>query len=156
MEIPGPTSRLDAAVCLAVYSAANATVQLYRELLAPWGLTFQQLMVLGVLHESGETTPGEIAEALMVDSSSVTGLLSRMERAGLVERDVDRADRRRVLVRPTTHAGRTLGQLEWLEGCLAEAIALDPEEARDLVSRLHALRDTVSAFTRPTPAPTTA
>lgn len=154
METNDPTNRMDAAVCLAVYGAANATLQLYRDLLAPWGLTFQQLMVLGVLQEAGETTPGGIADALMVDSSSVTGLLNRMERAGMIERDVDRADRRRVLVRSTSHARETLGRLGWIEDCLAEAVALDDDAARDLVTRLHALRDTVSAFTRPETAAT--
>ncbi len=142
-------SRLHEAVCLALYSATNATVQLYRDLLAPWGLSYQQVMVLGLLWEEGETTPGRIAEALMLDSSSVAGLLNRLQAAGLVERETDPSDRRRVRVTSTERGREIAGQLGWLEDCLTRAIALDRDQAHDLVTRLHELRETIAAFPRP-------
>ncbi|UNX53826.1 MarR family transcriptional regulator [Georgenia sp. TF02-10] len=141
--------RLSEAVCLALYSAMNATLQLYRDLLAPWGLTYQQLMVLAVLWEHEEATPGRIAETLMLDSSSVAGLLNRLERAGLVSREVDPDDRRRVRVRATPDSQEVRGQLGWLEDCLTQAMDLDPGAAHELVARLSGLRETVSTFPRP-------
>jgi len=142
-------TRMNEAVCLALYSAMNATVQLYRDLLAPWGLTYQQLMVLGVLWQEDEGTPGRIAHALMLDSSTVAGLLKRLEAAGLVRRDADAGDRRRVRVVATDASRAIAGELGWLESCLAEAIALTPAQAEDLVRRLHALRASVTAYPRP-------
>lgn len=141
--------RLNEALCLALYSTMNATLQLYRDLLAPVGLTYQQLLVLAILWESDESTPGRIADDLMLDSSSVAGLLGRMERAGLIDRAVDETDRRRILVRPTAHSKDIRDRLGWLEGCVSEAMALDHAEAADLVGRLHGLRQTMTDYPRP-------
>ncbi len=141
--------RMDQAVCLALYSAMNATVQLYRDLLAPWGLTYQQLMVLGVLWQESEATPTRIGEVLMLDSSTVAGLIKRLEAAGLVHREPDPGDRRRVRVLPSAQSRTIARELGWLEACLAEAIDLTPAQAGDLITRLHALRESVTRFPRP-------
>lgn len=147
---------LDKAVCHALYSAANATLQLYRDLLAPWGLTYQQLLVLGLLWEEGTVTPGRIGEALLIDTSSVAGLLRRLQRDGLVERDVDAADRRRVLVTATAKADGIRSELGFLEECMIRAVDLDEPSALALIDQLHALRSSLAAFPRPEPALRTA
>ncbi|RZI94237.1 MAG: MarR family transcriptional regulator [Microbacterium sp.] len=145
-------SRLNQAVCFALYSAMNATVQLYRDLLAPWGLTYQQLMVLGVLWQETEATPTRIGDALMLDSSTVAGLLKRLEAADLVHREPDPDDRRRVRVLPSEQSRAIASELGWLEACLADAIDLTPTQAGDLISRLHTLRESVIRFPRPAAA----
>lgn len=142
-------ARRNEAVCLALYSTMNATLQLYRDLLSPWGLSYQQLMVLGLLWSEGEQTPGEISAALMLDSSSVAGLLSRMQGAGLIERETSPDDRRRVRVTPTARSQEIVAELGWLEGCMTQAIDLEPDEAHDLVTRLNDLRERLTAFPRP-------
>ena len=68
-----PSVTLEDSVCFAVYSAAQATVQLYRDLLAPWGVTYQQLLVLGILWRDESTSPGRIADELHLDASTITG-----------------------------------------------------------------------------------
>lgn len=63
----------------------------------PWtrlNLTREQLRVLFALSEKGSSTPGEIAALLGVSRASMTGLLSRMEGLGLIERKVKTGDRR--------------------------------------------------------------
>ncbi len=142
---------IDDVLCHALYSTAQATVQLYRDLLAPWGVSFQQLMVLGVLWRDGEQTPGGIAEALSLDSSSVAGLLGRMQSAGLIERAIDPTDRRRIQVRATAKAVRLRGELDWLESCVTEALGVSVPEAQDLAERLRSLRSNVQAFARERP-----
>lgn len=144
-----PAVRRNEAVCLALYSTMNATLQLYRELLSPWGLSYQQLMVLGLLWSEGEQTPGDISAALMLDTSSVAGLLNRMQSAGLIDRQTSQTDRRRVLVTPTARSREIIAELGWLEDCMTRAIDLEPDEAHDLVTRLNDLRERVTAFPRP-------
>jgi DNA-binding MarR family transcriptional regulator len=57
---------------------------------------------MGYLHaidtRGGRTTPAELAEALGVTRASVTGALTGMEAAGLVQRRLDSSDRRVVHV----------------------------------------------------------
>jgi MarR family transcriptional regulator, lower aerobic nicotinate degradation pathway regulator len=70
------------------------------------GLSLIQTRLLGVLRDR-EPTMNELATLLELDKSSITGLIDRAERRGLVERVPSTRDRRAVLVR-LTDAGRSL------------------------------------------------
>lgn len=142
------TGSIDDVLCHALYSAAQSTVQLYRDLLEPWDLTFQQLLVLGAVWKNGTTTPGEISEALRLDSSSVAGLLRRMQAAQLIERTTDPSDRRRVHVTATERSLGIRDELGWLEECVAGALGMTRNQAGNLIDQLHALRASVDAFPR--------
>jgi DNA-binding MarR family transcriptional regulator len=53
-----------------------------------------------------QATPGQLADATHVTRAAMTSRLDRLVTAGLVTREADDTDRRRVLIRPTA-AGRT-------------------------------------------------
>lgn len=63
------------------------------------GLNRTDLSLIGLLDAQGARTPGQIAEASGLTTGAVTGVIDRLEKAGLVRREPDPADRRRVLVR---------------------------------------------------------
>jgi DNA-binding MarR family transcriptional regulator len=63
------------------------------------------LNVLTLLDADGPDSMSHLADALEVSVASMTGIVDRMEKRGLVERRHDGADRRVVLVH-TTEAGR--------------------------------------------------
>jgi MarR family transcriptional regulator, lower aerobic nicotinate degradation pathway regulator len=65
-----------------------------------------QARLLGVLRDR-EPTMAELAQLLVLDKSSVTGLVDRAERRGLVRRSADSADGRSVRV-TVTPPGREL------------------------------------------------
>jgi MarR family transcriptional regulator, lower aerobic nicotinate degradation pathway regulator len=69
-------------------------------------LSVIQIRLLGVLRDRVPTM-NELARLLDLDKSSVTGLVDRAERRGLVERVPSTADRRAVLV-SLTDRGRSL------------------------------------------------
>jgi MarR family transcriptional regulator, lower aerobic nicotinate degradation pathway regulator len=69
-------------------------------------LSIIQMRLLGVLRDRMPTM-NELARILDLDKSSVTGLIDRAERRGLVVRVPSTADRRAVLVSLTGH-GRSL------------------------------------------------
>src|SRR5580693_6818666 len=68
-------------------------------------LSITQMRLLGVLRDR-RPTMNELARLLDLDKSSVTGLIDRAERRGLVERVPSAADRRAVLVRLTDQGRR--------------------------------------------------
>ncbi|MBW8762641.1 MAG: MarR family transcriptional regulator [Microbacterium sp.] len=146
------STTLERSVCFAVYSAMHATLGLYRELLAPWGLTYQQAMVLAAVWELEPLSPGELADALRLDSSSVTGLLNRMEQRELVARTIDATDRRKVSIRSTALSHEIRSELSWVEDCIASAIGLDRDTSSDLVAGMHRLRTNILSYTPPAPA----
>ena len=97
----------DEMVCFSLYSAARATTQAYRSLLAPWGLTYPQYLVLAILWHEGEQSVGALGEAMQLDSGTLSPLVRRLEQAGYVTRARSPLDERVVLVR-LTDAGLAL------------------------------------------------
>ncbi len=76
----------------------------YQTRLAPFGLTPSQYFVLGVLwHEEGITL-SDLGDRVAVDASTLTGIVDRMEREGLVQRRPDPEDRRAIRVLLTDRA----------------------------------------------------
>lgn len=71
-----------------------------RKLVESHGLTGPQALLLKALQ--GKCMPaGELAARVSLSQGTVTDILNRLERRGLVKRARDKRDRRRVLVEPT-------------------------------------------------------
>lgn len=96
---------LDDQLCFAIYAASRAMTQTYRPLLDPLGLTYPQYLVLLVLWESDGIAVKTLGKRLMLDSGTLTPLLKRMERNGLVTRTRSEADNRRVDIHLTEAGG---------------------------------------------------
>jgi len=64
------------------------------------GLGASEEKTLGLLGKLGPLTAGEIATHTGLTTPSVTGLIDRLERKGMVQRIHDSHDRRRVIVEP--------------------------------------------------------
>ena len=75
----------------------------------PFGITFARYEVLVLLSFSrtGSLPLSKVGERLMVHPTSVTNLIDRLDAQGFVTRDVDAADRRRILA-SLTPAGRRI------------------------------------------------
>jgi len=86
--------RLENQLCFAVYSAAHAFAQAYKQWLEPMGLTYPQYLVMLLLWEKDGRSVNELGQPLMLDSGTLTPLLKRMEKAGFVTRARDERDER--------------------------------------------------------------
>ncbi|MGE5334885.1 MAG: MarR family winged helix-turn-helix transcriptional regulator [Nitrososphaerota archaeon] len=95
--------------CLSFYlgKAYQRVTQSAKQRLAAYGVTPVQYAVLKVLWERDNQSGAEIGERLVLDSATMTGLLDRLEHAGLVTRQAHATDRRvnRVVL---TERGREL------------------------------------------------
>jgi MarR family transcriptional regulator, lower aerobic nicotinate degradation pathway regulator len=113
---------------------------LLTEIAAEHELSITQLRVLGILRDR-EPAMLDLARYLKLEKSSVTGLVDRAERRGLVERSAVAHDGRAVHVRLTAK-GRRLA--EQLTAQVSEALSelLDVLPARDR-ARLSTLASTV-------------
>lgn len=93
--------------CFAIYSLNSAMGRLYRPVLAEFGLTYPQYLVLLALWERDGQTVGELGKVLVLETNTLTPLLKRMEVAGLVQRRRSVQDERRVAV-TLTEKGKCL------------------------------------------------
>src|SRR3569623_3327011 len=75
------------------------------------GLSDQQWRVLRVLGEHGTVETARVAREAYILGPSLTGVLARMERDGLVKRERDPEDQRRTVVQATAKGMKLVGRL---------------------------------------------
>jgi len=80
-----------------------------KELNKKYQVSASQLNSLIALYEQGSLPPSQIARHIMVKSSTVTGIIDRLEQKGLVTRSRTSPDRRVITVE-LTESGRTLAE----------------------------------------------
>jgi DNA-binding MarR family transcriptional regulator len=78
---------------------------------ARMGVTVTDMQVIESLTSSGPMTAGQLAELTGLTTGAITGMLNRLEESGLVRRERDPEDGRRVIVRlnPDTDQIRGIG-----------------------------------------------
>lgn len=64
------------------------------------GISGRDLECLDMIVLKGRVTAGELAGATGLTTGAITGLIDRLEKAGLARRERDKRDRRKVFVRP--------------------------------------------------------
>jgi MarR family transcriptional regulator, organic hydroperoxide resistance regulator len=137
---------LDQQLCFALYSSSLAMTKLYKPLLEPLNLTYPQYLVMLVLWERDGLTVSEVGERLTLDSGTLTPLLKRLQTSGLLARQRDTEDERRVIVKLTA-AGRALKvRAAKVPPQVACAAACPLDELAALTTRLKQLRDDITEF----------
>ncbi len=143
VDMPIPSITLDEHLCYSIYSASLAIGRAYKPLLDALGITYPQYLVLNVLWERDPHSVGAIAERLMLESSTITPLLKRLETAGLVERTRNPADERQVLIQLTGQGRKLKGRM----GCIPERLlttsGLTLDGLQALNEEVRALRDSI-------------
>ncbi|HLH61054.1 MAG TPA: MarR family transcriptional regulator [Ktedonobacteraceae bacterium] len=71
----------------------------FRAAAARIGITVTDMQVIDVLHLTGPMTAGQLADLTGLTTGAITGMLNRLEEAGLLCRERDPNDGRRVIVR---------------------------------------------------------
>lgn len=71
----------------------------FRAAAARSGMTDTDLQVIDILDSTGPMTAGQLADLTGLTTGAITGMLNRLEEAGLVRRERDPSDGRRVIVR---------------------------------------------------------
>jgi MarR family transcriptional regulator, organic hydroperoxide resistance regulator len=119
------------------------------------GVSIPQCDVLTTLTEKEGVSQQELAKRLYVTKGNISGLIDRLEEAGLVERRSTAADRRQHAI-CLTEAGRATAekaievQRRWIAATLGRMTERDLEA---LETQLVALRDIVREAQTPEPAP---
>lgn len=135
--------RPESMLCFDLYATHHAVGQVYQPLLAEFGLTYPQYLVMIVLWESDGSTVNELGARLDLASSTLTPLIKRLEAQGLVARNRDTEDERKVRVRLTAE-GRTLKQrTAHVPSCVAKAFGLSVDDFVLLHEMLGKLRGAI-------------
>nr|WP_321501782.1 MarR family transcriptional regulator [uncultured Dethiosulfovibrio sp.] len=95
---------LDKCINFLLGSAQNVVFQYFSQKLSPYNVTPAQYGVLNCLWNHGELTPKQIGELLVLEASSTSGILDRMQKNDLINRNIHPENRRTILVNTTEKA----------------------------------------------------
>jgi MarR family transcriptional regulator, organic hydroperoxide resistance regulator len=117
-------------VCFALHAASRAVTAAYRPLLEPLGLTYPQYLVLSTLWERGDQTVGELVELLQLDYGTMTPLLKRLEKRGLLRRTRSPEDERSVIVSLTDNGAALRKHARGIYQAISDRFDFSPKRAR--------------------------
>lgn len=123
---------LDRQICFPLYAASNLLNRMYRPVLAQFNLTYPQYLVMLVLWEKTSCSVGELGNQLFLDSGTLTPLLKRLAANGLVNRQRDPHDERRVLITLTEQGKALKQQAAIIPHTLTKSLNLEPEQVDQL------------------------
>ena len=139
--------QLDNQICFRLYSAARLVTQSYTPLLNALGITYPQYLVLMVLWEKDCQPVNDIAHRLLLETNTVTPLLQRMEKQGIIERKKGKQDKRQHIV-SLTEQGKAMEQKAYDlipagMGNQLSACPMKPGDYQNLASELDSIIDTL-------------
>lgn len=139
-SIPMPKPRQS--LTLTLLQAREAAMGFFRPSLNQLGLTEQQWRVIRILSQQGELEMDRLAELACILKPSMTGVLARMEAAGIVDRRKAELDQRRVLVQLTEKGEACFSSLSqnMEENYLRLQAKLGEEKLQMLLSLLNDLK----------------
>jgi len=126
-------------ICFNLGRVMRRVSDYYEHRLSSFGLTPPQYFVFNALWMGDGISVGELGERVSLDSSTLTGIIDRMERSGYVERRPNPDDRRSVLVFLTADARelgpRILAFADELDSALRQPFSQEEMETFERVLR---------------------
>ena len=148
VDARAPQLRLENQICFLFHRISRDLTATYRPLLSELGLTYPQYLVMLVLWERDGASIGEIGQRVCLDSGTLSPLVRRLEKAGLVERRREPTDERRVTVHLTDDGRDLQSRARRVPSLLAERLTDEPagyqalhRQLTDLARRIEAALD---------------
>ena len=134
-----PEFLLENQLCFRLYTASRLLTQAYHPLLSKHGLTYPQYLVLLVLWEKDCQPVNDIAKRLYLETNTVTPLIQRMEKGGILTRTKGTKDARQMIVKLTKKGKDLQNKLAEVPFTMGNAViceSVTPEIAPELFRML--------------------
>lgn len=134
--------KLENQLCFPLYACAKEVVRRYMPLLEPLGLTYTQYLAMMVMWEHKSISVKDMSKLLYLDSGTLTPMLKKMEKSGLISRRRSEKDERMVIVSITERGEALQEKAAEIPVKIAGCLTLDSDEAMQLYTLLHKLMKT--------------
>lgn len=138
--------KLDNQVCFRLYTAARLVTQCYTPFFKELGITYPQYLVLMVLWEKDNRVIGEITDRLKLETNTITPLLQRMEKQGLIIRTRGQVDSRQRIISLTKEGKKMEEKAKDIPKCLMSNFAGNGLNFDDLAALVPLLDKLISAI----------
>ncbi|SIR36776.1 MarR family winged helix-turn-helix transcriptional regulator [Halanaerobium kushneri] len=93
--------KLENQICFPLYALSRKVIQLYKPLLDKYNLTYTQYIIMLVLWEEEKISIKELGEKLYLDSGTISPVVKKLVKQGLLEKFRFKEDERIVMVKLT-------------------------------------------------------
>ena len=131
--------KLESQFCFRLYSASRLMMGAYHPYLDPLGITYPQYLVLLVLWEQDKQPVCDIGKRLLLDTNTMTPLLQRMEKAGLITRTRGKEDTRQRIVSLTKQGKALYEQAQHIPDNMRKAVMMPESEVEELLQTIPTL-----------------
>lgn len=128
--------KLDNQICFPLYALSRKVIQLYKPLLDKYNLTYTQYITMLVLWEEENISLKVLGEKLYLDSGTLSPVVKKLAKQGLVEKYRSQADERIVKLRLTAEGREMKEDAVEIPGNLYSQFEGDPEVLMELKKNL--------------------
>ncbi|MBR6206043.1 MAG: MarR family transcriptional regulator [Oscillospiraceae bacterium] len=124
--------RLRNQLCFPLYLCSKEITRRYQPLLEKLDLTYTQYVVMMYYWEMGSSTAKELSGALLLDPSTLTPILRKLEKKGYLKRSRNPEDERSILLSLTSEGLALQDRALAVPAEMANCLGLKEEEAYQL------------------------
>lgn len=117
-----PSQQLDDEMSFKLYMLNRLIQQEYQAFLAPLHLTYPQYLVMKILMEGDGIPVNVITSRLMLESNTVTPILQRLEKQGLIKRGYSCNDQRQRIITLTDQGKDMRQEIADVSSLVAESL----------------------------------
>ena len=137
MEKDNDSLKLKNQLCFPIYLCSKEIIRKYTPWLAEIDLTYTQYIVMMYFWEKEKSNVKEIGKTLLLDSSTLTPLLKKLENKGFITRVRSMIDERNLEVEITEKGRKLKDKAKTIPEKMGKCIDLSEEEATSLYSLMH-------------------
>ena len=136
--------KLENQLCFPLYALSRQITNLYRPLLEKLDLTYPQYLVMLLLWEHHGLSVKSIGEHLRLDSGTLSPLLKRLEKRGLLTRTRDEQDERLVKISLTPEGEKLKIKAKDIPATLRGQLPIEAAEGKQLIKQLKTILNSIS------------
>lgn len=132
---------LDNQVIFPLYLCSKEVIRRYSIYLDQIDLTYTQYVVMSFFWEKKTSNVKELGKIMLLDSSTLTPLLKKLEAKGFITRERNSEDERNLVLTLTKEGDRLRDKAEVIAKKMRSEFGLGYDEERDLVYALRVILD---------------
>ena len=134
MNIDYPNNVLKKSVVFPLYLSSKELIRIYMHHLKEYDLTYTQYIVLMYFKDIKESNLKRIGKVMMLDSSTLTPLLNKLENKGLITKKREEKDERNLIIKITKKGLQVSELVKDLPTKIGGIVGLDDDEIKKLHS----------------------
>ena len=129
--------KLENQLCFPIYLTAKELTRVYDKYLKELNLTYTQYIVMMYFWDKKKSNVKELSKTLIIDSSTLTPLLVKLENKGFIKREKSNQDERNLNITLTKNGENLKEQARLIPEKAGKFVGLNIDEAKKLYKLIY-------------------